>query len=641
MIGTSIARYEILEEIGRGGMSVVYLARDTSLNRKVAVKVLHEHLARTPENRERFRREAEATARLQHPNILDVYDVSQESDERSFIVMEYIRGKNLRQFIEDHPPPPPEAAAFIAVEICDALAHAHHQGIIHRDLKPGNVMISEAGDIKLMDFGIAHVIDFDTMTKTGSLMGSPAHMAPEIIDGEGVDERADVFALGTVLYWMITGALPFRGENAPQVIRNVMEGRFDPPELLEPAINHDLARIINRALNESPDDRFATALTVKRELLAAVHALGYEDEDRMARRYFADPEGFSENFEADIVPRLVACAERAIDRRSISTAIAYFNRVLAYDPDNEKVQRALDKLDRNRRLVRAATGAAALVALAALGWMVMRALDEPEPIAQTSGASQAVEEAVARADAAPRAIASAEPRVETAGAVAEARLTQVAAASAARRVEATAEVISNDVAEETTDGAATVKPPRLEADPVELDDEDEASDEEREDDGEAEDDDSDPKPPTHKISFRVYPPSAKLSIDGEPVDMWYKGVELTEGTHTIEAEAPGCEPLRREIEIDGPREEKIPVVLDWKEARIEVVSNKSALVFLGDDSDVHSRGMRNTVSIDFAREQPPSRTVRLRIADRENPRVVEERKLTVQPGEEHTLNVNF
>ncbi|MFW6057669.1 MAG: serine/threonine-protein kinase, partial [Persicimonas sp.] len=331
MIGTSIARYEITEELGQGGMSVVYLARDTALSRDVAVKVLHDHLAKKAENRKRFRREAEAIARLRHPNILDVYDVSDESDDRSFIVMEYIPGMNLRQFIERHRPPPPEVAALIGVEICNALDHAHSHGVIHRDLKPENVMISDEGQVKLMDFGIAHVIDAETMTKTGSLLGSPAHMAPELIDGQPVDERADVFALGTVLYWMTTGELPFRGENAPQVLRNVMECRFEPPEVLEPKIGHDLSRIICKSLQKEPKDRYSSVDTVKRELLAAVHAVGFEESDRLVGDFFDAPRELEQRFDEQIVPRLIGRGKRAVERKNIPSAIAYFNRVLAYD----------------------------------------------------------------------------------------------------------------------------------------------------------------------------------------------------------------------------------------------------------------------------------------------------------------------
>jgi serine/threonine-protein kinase len=323
MIGTSISRYDILEELGQGGMSVVYLARDTGLNRQVAVKLLHSHLANKPENRKRFRREAEAIARLRHPNILDVYDVSDAAGERSFIVMEYVEGMNLRQFIEHHGPPPAEVACLIGAQICNALAHAHQHGVIHRDLKPENIMISTAGAVKLMDFGIAHVIGAETMTRTGSLIGSPAHMAPEMIDGEQVDERADIFALGTVLYWMSTGRLPFSGENTPQVLRNVMECRFEPPELVEPKISHDLARIIGRSLRLEPAERFASVEALKRELFAAVHAVGLEDADAILNAYFADPDAYLPEFERDIVPRLIGCARRATARRPqlpISTA---------------------------------------------------------------------------------------------------------------------------------------------------------------------------------------------------------------------------------------------------------------------------------------------------------------------------------
>ncbi|MFP4598282.1 MAG: serine/threonine-protein kinase [Persicimonas sp.] len=635
MIGTSIARYEITEELGQGGMSVVYLARDTALSRDVAVKVLHDHLAKKAENRKRFRREAEAIARLRHPNILDVYDVSDESDDRSFIVMEYIPGMNLRQFIERHRPPPPEVAALIGVEICNALDHAHSHGVIHRDLKPENVMISDEGQVKLMDFGIAHVIDAETMTKTGSLLGSPAHMAPELIDGQPVDERADVFALGTVLYWMTTGELPFRGENAPQVLRNVMECRFEPPEVLEPKIGHDLSRIICKSLQKEPKDRYSSVDTVKRELLAAVHAVGFEESDRLVGDFFDAPRELEQRFDEQIVPRLIGRGKRAVERKNIPSAIAYFNRVLAYDPNNKEVEECLEQLNRSRRVLQVSAALATAALLGAAGWLIIGTGDvtETQTGALDEPANHAFQEALSRAEATTRAVESVTEHTGRAHLLATDAAwrasDEVLGRRAADRVTGRARAVSAALGERPV--SLTKAPAPAKAIPAQLPADDKPAEEQPADQPES--------APTHKIDFKLFPPSANLEINGEPVDLWYKGVELPEGRHRIRATADGCRVYRDELVVNGPRADKVQVTLDWKDAAIEVVSNKDALVFV--DDQLRSRGRRGTIPIRFERRQKPTSSVTLHIRDEENPRVSRTRTVTVRPGEEHTLNVTF
>jgi len=185
LVGHHIGRYRILEKIGSGGMSVVYKGLDTALDREVAVKVLHPHLAGKADSRRRLEREAQAVAKLQHPNILEVFDFVSGDSETAYIVTEFIRGQTLKHYAEKRAFYPPEIAAMVIHEVAAALSHAHDLGIIHRDLKPENVMVRDDGVIKLMDFGIAKFLDReDQMTITGALVGSPAHMAPEIIEGQ-------------------------------------------------------------------------------------------------------------------------------------------------------------------------------------------------------------------------------------------------------------------------------------------------------------------------------------------------------------------------------------------------------------------------------------------------------------------------
>jgi serine/threonine-protein kinase len=639
MIGTSISRYDILAELGQGGMSVVYLAQDTALSREVALKILHDHLAKKPDNRKRFRREAEAIARLRHPNILDVYDVSDESDDRSFIVMEYIPGMNLRQFIDTNGPPPPEVAALMGVEICNALAHAHKHGVIHRDLKPENVMVSEAGEIKLMDFGIAHVIDAETMTKTGSLLGSPAHMAPELIDGKRVDERVDVFALGTVLYWMSTGQLPFCGDNAPQVLRNVMECRYEEPEVVEPRIGHDLARIICKSLSKEPDKRFSAVETVKRELLAAVHSVGIEETEAVLRDYFSDPKAYGEQFADEIVPKLIARGKRAMERKNVPSAIALFNRVLAYDPQNEEVRECLAQLDRTQMTVRVLAAAAALVVVASAGWFIYDiASEESEPVASADVPRESVEGALAQARARARAVGEAREVVGQAQTSAQASLASEQARWIGLEVANLAERVATERGQKQLRLARLVEAPReplIEARMVAPDQVDDAT---------SQGTDPDEAVETFEVEFKIFPPSARLEIDGEKVYWQGPSIELTRGKHVLKATAPGCKPLREILVVNEPRSDKnkIPLVLDWRPATISIESNKNVLVYVGDEADPRSNARRSTISVPFQRKmREPKKTVRLRVADASNLRRVESREVVVEAGDSRTVKVNF
>ena len=213
-------------------MAIVYRGRDTALDREVAVKLLHPHLAQAAESRARFSREARAVARLAHPSIVEIYDYAGDGAPEAYLVTEFIRGQTLRTFAQEIGFANPEAGLLIGRALADALAHAHSAGVIHRDLKPENVMVQE-GDrpaVKLTDFGIARILASDErMTMTGALVGSPNHMAPEIVEGKEADERSDLFSLGTILYWLATGQLPFAASNPTATLRRAITGEFDDP----------------------------------------------------------------------------------------------------------------------------------------------------------------------------------------------------------------------------------------------------------------------------------------------------------------------------------------------------------------------------------------------------------------------------
>ena len=253
-----IGRYEGLEVIGRGGMGMIYKARDPVLERSVALKVIST-LEVTPDLRARFFREARACARLRdHPNIVTIHDMG-EDDGRLFIVMELLEGEELRQLIARHAPLALEDKLAIVRQICDGLHHAHQKGVVHRDIKPANIFLLRSGQVKILDFGIAQIAAAATqgeLTRTGMIMGTLRYMAPEQVRGQA-DHRSDIFSVGAVSYELFGGRPPFTGEDPLQILEQLRTAT--PPRLseLDPGLPPELSAIVERAIQKEPEDRFA------------------------------------------------------------------------------------------------------------------------------------------------------------------------------------------------------------------------------------------------------------------------------------------------------------------------------------------------------------------------------------------------
>src|SRR5581483_7112139 len=261
-------RYEIERELARGGMADVFLARDQLLDRPVAVKVLFPEFARDPSFVERFRREAQHAASLNHPNIAAVYDWGQERGTY-FIVMEYVEGRSLRDIIRTEGRIPAYETARVGAEIADALAFAHRHGVVHRDIKPGNVLITATGQVKLTDFGIAANPADATqgLTQTGSVMGTATYFSPEQARGFTVDGRSDVYSLGVVMYEMVTGVPPFSGESPVAVSMKHVREVPRMPSTIEPDVPPVLESIILAAMAKSVDARYQSADDLRADLL--------------------------------------------------------------------------------------------------------------------------------------------------------------------------------------------------------------------------------------------------------------------------------------------------------------------------------------------------------------------------------------
>jgi serine/threonine-protein kinase len=264
MIGKTISHYIIVEELGRGGMGVVYKADDTKLERTVALKFLPADLARDPDSKERFVHEAKAAAALSHPNICTIHEINEHEGD-PFIAMEFIEGRSLKEAVKEGPFDLDDAVN-IAIQAAEGLAAAHEKGIVHRDIKSANIMINEKGQATIMDFGLAKLAGRTQLTTEGTTLGTIAYMSPEQAQGHEADHRSDIWSLGVVLYELIAGKQPFRGEYEQAVIYSIINAEPEPLSDLRSGVPAGLERIVTRCLEKDPSKRYQTAMEIAADL---------------------------------------------------------------------------------------------------------------------------------------------------------------------------------------------------------------------------------------------------------------------------------------------------------------------------------------------------------------------------------------
>lgn len=275
MIGQTISHYKILEKLGEGGMGVVYKAEDTKLDRFVAIKFLPHHIAANDGERQRFKVEAKAAAALNHPNIATIHAI-EEADDQMFIVMEFIEGQELRKLLIDHGQLSIDDCLNYAAQIAEGLKAAHAKGITHRDIKSSNIMVTESGQVKIMDFGLAKISGGMQLTKSGVTLGTVAYMSPEQTRGAEVDHRTDIWALGVVLYEMITGQLPFKGEYETAVMYSIWNEEPAPITSLRANVPIELERVVEKALQKDRANRYQHVNELLADLKSPAKALASE-----------------------------------------------------------------------------------------------------------------------------------------------------------------------------------------------------------------------------------------------------------------------------------------------------------------------------------------------------------------------------
>jgi predicted Ser/Thr protein kinase len=277
-----IGKYSVVDRVGRGGMGMIFKAHDPILDRQVALKVISPEVEVTDELRTRFFREAKACAKLNHPNIVTVYDMG-EDEGRLFIVMELLEGEELRQFIKASPTQTLEEKLSVMLQVCSGLHYAHQKGIVHRDMKPGNIFLQRNGHVKILDFGIAHIATTEAgLTRTGLIMGTLRYISPEQVRGRA-DHRSDMFSVGSVFYELLTSRPPFLGDDAMQLLEQLRTEDPPSPTEVDPTIPPELTAVVQRAMRKNPDERFHDLEEMRAELEAVRGRLLEERQHVLAR----------------------------------------------------------------------------------------------------------------------------------------------------------------------------------------------------------------------------------------------------------------------------------------------------------------------------------------------------------------------
>jgi serine/threonine-protein kinase len=580
-----LRRYEVEHDVGQGGMATVYRGIDHVLNRPVAIKVLHTHLLQKVEARARFAREARVIAKLRHPNIVEVYDFSGEDSDRAFIVAEYVDGMSLAEYLLRHGPLLPEIAALVTASVAGALDHAHGRGVVHRDIKPENIMVRKDGVLKLMDFGIAHVMDTEQLTMTGTVIGSPAHMSPEQVDGKALDARTDIFSLGTLFYLIASGEYPFQADSPAGLMRAVVEARVPDIRSRRPEFPDDLWAVLQKMMARDAANRYESAAEITTAIESITNALGLGPIQVELPACFADPEGYAASTRKRLSQARLVRAREHLDKGRQALALREASVVLALDPDNDDALAVLKRarmLARRYRRIRTSAAVvaglfvAAGVAMGGVFWWASRAVPLP---------AEGVEHEVSLIEAreAPEATLDLSPRRDLA-LLPDEQSTVPRGTQSARN------------------GASPGRDATL-------------------------------KRQLMPVSIQANPPAVRIEVNGRFVgEGKVEGLMLPPGTHQVRLSHPSCEQCRevvRAFELDPARPLQGPLRLSigYLDARLLVKGPAGARVFLNRES--RPRGRTNQeLSIPMAQPGEVAAVVRIEV-EGEEPRTL---RVVLEPG---------
>ncbi|MDC0708119.1 protein kinase [Stigmatella sp. ncwal1] len=365
MTGELLAgRYQLEQELGRGGMATVFLATDLRLARRVAVKVMHP--GGDGQRAERFRREAELVASLKHPNVLEIHDFGEDAERGPFLVCEWVQGESLRELAQRLSPVPSEVAAVLAWELARALGEAHGRGVVHRDVKPENVLVARGGPLKLADFGIAALEDQERLTSTGAVTGSLAYMAPERIDTGAFSPASDVYAVGVILFELCAGTTPHEGKGSAHLAVSVMTK--DAPELAErvPGTPEPLSALVARCLARDARDRPPNGEELAALLEDVVSRIAGPPSEE-SRAFFLDPSGYSARRREARFQHLLSEGRAWLAKGQGAQAAKVLNGALVLRPEAPEVMALLRQRPRSGRSKAWGVGAV-LVGVGALAW---------------------------------------------------------------------------------------------------------------------------------------------------------------------------------------------------------------------------------------------------------------------------------
>ncbi|PTL80184.1 serine/threonine-protein kinase [Vitiosangium sp. GDMCC 1.1324] len=393
MTGEPLAgRYQLEQELGRGGMATVFLATDLRLSRQVAVKVMHP--GGDGRRAERFRQEAALVASLKHPNVLEIHDFGEDAARGPFLVCEWVQGEDLRELARRLSPVPPEVAAVLGWELARALGAAHARGVVHRDVKPENVLVARGGPLKLADFGIAALADQERLTSTGAITGSLAYMAPERIDTGAFSPASDVYAVGVVLFELCAGSTPHGGKGAAYLAASVMTKDAPPLASAVPGTPEPLNVLVARCLARDSRDRPTNGEELARMLEDVVGRIAGPPAEE-TRAFFQAPEAYAARWREARFQRLLSEGGSLLAQGEGARAARVLNEALALRPDSPEVMALLRARPKARRSTALGVGAAlaGLVAVVGVvGWGAHPWRTPPRPPEETS--AQGAEERV-------------------------------------------------------------------------------------------------------------------------------------------------------------------------------------------------------------------------------------------------------